>query len=140
MLKAQIVEAAVRMLDDLADDEALSLRAVAREVSIAATSVYLHFPDRDALVLAVMHHCHEDMGLSLANALAGIQAGADEVQTTLAGIGERAGNTALEELVAVLLYKGDVFGASTSVRPEGLYEAYQILCRGIGLDQPRNKA
>lgn len=90
--------------------------------------------------IVVSTHCHEDMGLSLANALAGIQAGADEVQTTLAGIGERAGNTALEELVVVLLYKSDVLGATTSIRPEGLYEAYQILCRSIGLTQPRNKA
>ena len=61
LLRAQIVDAAVRLLDELADDEALSLRAVAREVSIAATSVYLHFPDRDALVLAVMQRCNEDM-------------------------------------------------------------------------------
>lgn len=51
----------MRMLDTLADDEALSLRAVAREVSIAATSVYLHFPDRDALVLAVMQQCHHEL-------------------------------------------------------------------------------
>ncbi|GHE90170.1 TetR family transcriptional regulator [Amycolatopsis deserti] len=49
------------MLDELADDEALSLRAVARAVSIAATSVYLHFPDRDALVLAVLQRCHEQL-------------------------------------------------------------------------------
>jgi AcrR family transcriptional regulator len=59
VLREQIVDAAARMLD--ADDEALSLRAVARDVSIAATSVYLHFPDRDALVLAVMQRCHDDM-------------------------------------------------------------------------------
>jgi AcrR family transcriptional regulator len=49
------------MLDDLADDEALSMRAVAREVSIAATSVDLHFPDRDALVLAAMRRCHDEL-------------------------------------------------------------------------------
>jgi AcrR family transcriptional regulator len=61
LLRADIVEAAVRMLDELADDEALSLRAVARAVSIAATSVYLHFPDRDALVLAAMQRCHEEL-------------------------------------------------------------------------------
>jgi len=60
-LRADIVAAAVRMLEELGDDEALSLRAVAREVSIAATSVYLHFPDRDALVLAAMQRCHEDL-------------------------------------------------------------------------------
>ncbi len=61
LLREEIVTAAVRMLDELADDEALSLRAVAREVSIAATSVYLHFPDRDALVLAAMRRCHEEL-------------------------------------------------------------------------------
>ncbi|GGL12618.1 TetR family transcriptional regulator [Sphaerisporangium melleum] len=60
-LREEIIAAAMRMLDDLADDEALSLRAVAREVSIAATSVYLHFPDRDALVLAVLRRCHEEV-------------------------------------------------------------------------------
>jgi AcrR family transcriptional regulator len=61
LLREEIVTAAVRMLDELADDEALSLRAVARAVSIAATSVYLHFPDRDALVLAAMQRCHEEL-------------------------------------------------------------------------------
>ncbi|VVJ20704.1 Transcriptional regulator [Amycolatopsis camponoti] len=61
LLREEIVTAAARMLDELADDEALSLRAVAREVSIAATSVYLHFPDRDALVLAAMRRCHEEL-------------------------------------------------------------------------------
>ena len=61
LLREEIVTAAVRMLEELADDEALSLRAVAREVSIAATSVYLYFPDRDALVLAAMQRCHEEL-------------------------------------------------------------------------------
>jgi AcrR family transcriptional regulator len=61
LLREEIVTAAVAMLDELADDEALSLRAVARAVSIAATSVYLHFPDRDALVLAAMRRCHEEL-------------------------------------------------------------------------------
>src|SRR5437764_6038040 len=61
LLREEIVSAAAQMLDELADDEALSLRAVARAVSIAATSVYLHFPDRDALVLAVLQRCHEQL-------------------------------------------------------------------------------
>ena len=60
-LREEIISAAVQMLDDLADDEALSLRAVARAVSISPTSVYLYFPDRDALLLAAMQRCHEDM-------------------------------------------------------------------------------
>jgi AcrR family transcriptional regulator len=60
-LREEIISAAVQMLDELADDEALSLRAVARAVSIAATSVYLHFPARDELVLAAMWRCHEEL-------------------------------------------------------------------------------
>lgn len=61
MLREEIVETAMRMLDELADDEALSLRAVARTIGIAATSVYLHFPDRDSLVLAVAQRSHEEL-------------------------------------------------------------------------------
>nr|WP_042178509.1 pyruvate carboxyltransferase [Kibdelosporangium sp. MJ126-NF4]CEL13228.1 2-isopropylmalate synthase [Kibdelosporangium sp. MJ126-NF4]CTQ98919.1 2-isopropylmalate synthase (EC 2.3.3.13) [Kibdelosporangium sp. MJ126-NF4] len=90
--------------------------------------------------VVIATHCHEDLGLSLANALAGIQAGADEVQTCLAGIGERAGNTPLEELIAVLTYKGSAIGATTTAKPDGLYSAFQLLCSVIGLVQPRNKA
>ncbi|MGC4746975.1 LeuA family protein [Micromonospora sp. DT201] len=85
-------------------------------------------------------HCHHDFGLSLANALAGIEAGADEVQATLAGIGERAGNTPLEELAAVLAYKGEQLGVTTSLRTEQLFAAFQLLCRTVGLEAPRNKA
>lgn len=60
-LREEIVTAAVQMLAELADDEALSLRAVARAVSISPTSVYLYFQDRDALVAAAMERCHADM-------------------------------------------------------------------------------
>ncbi|WP_433223332.1 TetR/AcrR family transcriptional regulator [Dactylosporangium sp. CS-047395] len=60
-LREEIVAAAVRMLGELADDEALSLRAVARAVSISPNSVYLYFPDRDALVAAAMERCHAEM-------------------------------------------------------------------------------
>ncbi|MDL4819780.1 TetR/AcrR family transcriptional regulator [Actinomadura opuntiae] len=60
-LREEIVTTALRLLDELGDDEALSLRAVAREIGIAATSVYLHFADRDALVLAAMERSHADL-------------------------------------------------------------------------------
>jgi AcrR family transcriptional regulator len=67
-LRAEIVDAALRLLDELADDQALSLRAVAREVGIAATSVYIHFADRDALVLAALEQCYTDLMRSVDNA------------------------------------------------------------------------
>jgi AcrR family transcriptional regulator len=60
-LREEIVGTALRLLDELADDQALSLRAVAREVGIAATSVYIHFADRDALVLAALERCQRDL-------------------------------------------------------------------------------
>ena len=61
LLRDEILTAGLRMLDELGDDQALSLRAVARAVSVAATSVYLYFPDRDALVLAATQRCHEEL-------------------------------------------------------------------------------
>jgi 2-isopropylmalate synthase len=90
--------------------------------------------------ITVSTHCHDDMGLSLANALAGIEAGADQVQATVSGIGERAGNTPLEELAAVLVYKGHRFGARTSIRTEDLNDIFGLLRRTIGLEPLRNKA
>ncbi|GHG60061.1 hypothetical protein GCM10018779_27040 [Streptomyces griseocarneus] len=85
-------------------------------------------------------HCHDDFGLSTANALAGLEAGADEVQATLGGIGERAGNTALEEIAALLAYKEDHNGLRTDIDLAAMYEAYNVLRRVIRLEEPRNKA
>jgi AcrR family transcriptional regulator len=60
-LREQILDAAIRMLDELGDDEPLSMRAVAREIGVAATSVYLHFADRDELVYAALKQAHHDL-------------------------------------------------------------------------------
>lgn len=72
-LRQDIVTTALRMLDELADDQALSLRAVAREVGIAATSVYIHFADRDALVLTALERCHDDLIRDIERAEAGAE-------------------------------------------------------------------
>lgn len=89
--------------------------------------------------VALATHCHDDLGFALANAIAGIEAGATEVQCTLGGIGERAGNTALEELAAVLAYKADELGAYTTIATERLYAAFGVLCETIAMRPPRNK-
>jgi 2-isopropylmalate synthase len=93
-----------------------------------------------APAVPIATHCHDDFGLALANAIAGLQAGADGVQVTLGGIGERAGNTPLEELAALLAYKRDHFGFHTRIDTTKMYEAYTALRAVIGLDEPRNKA
>lgn len=107
-----------------------------REIARIVADVRGWIPDYVTLAI----HCHDDMGLALANALAGVQAGADQVQTTLAGIGERSGNTALEELAAVLHYKAREFGATTRIWTPGIYEAFLVLKDAINLRDLRNKA
>jgi 2-isopropylmalate synthase len=92
----------------------------------------------DGIILST--HCHDDLGLAVANTLAGIEGGADEVQVTLAGIGERAGNAAMEEVVAAVHYKGNLLGVSTDIKTERLYEVYQVLADVIGLEPQRTKA
>jgi 2-isopropylmalate synthase len=89
--------------------------------------------------VTVSVHCHNDLGLALPNALAAIEAGADEVQTTVAGIGERAGNTPMEELAAVLAYKNDRLGATTRIRTDRLFQVFQLLCTVIGPAAARHK-
>ena len=84
-------------------------------------------------------HCHNDLGLALPNALAGIESGADEVQVTLGGIGERAGNTSLEELAAILYYKKNDYEMFTNIQIEKLYGIYNLLRKFIQLEEPRNK-
>ncbi len=84
-------------------------------------------------------HCHNDLGLALANTLAAIEAGANEVQTTLCGIGERAGNLALEELIAALLVHNEHFCRETTIHAEKIYEACRRLIDMIGLPMSRQK-
>ncbi|MCO5971017.1 TetR/AcrR family transcriptional regulator [Actinoallomurus soli] len=94
-LRDEIVSATLRLLDELADDEALSMRAVAREVGVAATSVYIHFEDRDALVYAALERCHRDLvrGLDRAEAAAGDPAARLRGRLLFLGtwVGEHAG-------------------------------------------------
>jgi len=137
------------------DDEIL--RALTESaVQAGATCIILadttgcHTPDEYGALIAkirrwapppirVSTHCHNDFGLSLANALAGLHAGADEVQVTLGGIGERAGNTPLEELAALLAYKSDHLGMYTDIKLEAMYPVYNRLREVIKLEEPRNK-
>jgi len=84
-------------------------------------------------------HCHNDMGLAVANSVAGIQAGADEVQTTLCGIGERAGNTSLEELIVVLNSKVGTLHRVHDVIHHRLYDTCMTLAGFLGLELPAHK-
>jgi 2-isopropylmalate synthase len=85
-------------------------------------------------------HCHDDLGLALANTLAGIDAGARQVECTINGIGERAGNTALEEVVMAMRVRPDQVAYETAVDAKMLYAASQQLSRTISFGPQPNKA
>ena len=85
-------------------------------------------------------HCHNDLGLAVANSIAAVQAGARQVECTINGIGERAGNASLEELVMVLKVRREVLGFDTGVRPELLAPTSTQLSTLTGVWPQPNKA
>lgn len=95
-------------------------------------------PVSDKAIFSV--HCHDDLGLSVSNTLAALGAGARQAEVTLCGIGERAGNTALEEVVMALNVRKDLFHLETNIVKEQLFPACRLLSMIIGKPIPANKA
>lgn len=85
-------------------------------------------------------HCHDDLGLAVANSLAAVQAGARQLELTINGIGERAGNAALEEVVVLLNVRQATLGVKTNVRLETLYATSRMLTEITGAQVAPNKA
>ncbi len=85
-------------------------------------------------------HCHNDLGLATANTLAALRAGARQVEVTLCGIGERAGNAALEEVVMALHVRESYYGLTTGIKRELIYPACRLLSMIIGMPIPAYKA
>ncbi len=95
-------------------------------------------PGMDQVILST--HTHDDLGMAVANTLAGIRGGAHQVECTINGIGERAGNAALEEIAMAVRVRADVLPVRTDIRTEELYPASQLLTRLTGVAVQRNKA
>ena len=85
-------------------------------------------------------HCHNDLGMAVANSLAGIAAGARQVEGTINGIGERAGNAALEEVVMALRTRQDVFHVDTGIDSREFYRTSRLVSKELGMAIPANKA
>jgi 2-isopropylmalate synthase len=85
-------------------------------------------------------HCHNDLGLGVANSLAAIRAGATQIECTVNGIGERAGNAAMEEIVMALATRKDVYGAATGIVTTEIMRASKLLSRITGVKVQPNKA
>jgi 2-isopropylmalate synthase len=94
-------------------------------------------PELESVELSV--HCHNDLGLAVANSLAGVGAGATQVECTVNGIGERAGNASLEEVVMALRVRADAFAAETGVEPAYIREASSLVSELTGYPVGPNK-
>lgn len=90
--------------------------------------------------IVIATHCHDDLGLAVANSLSGVRAGARQVECTINGIGERAGNASLEEVVMALRTRADRFAASTRIVTQELGRASRLVARTTGMRVPANKA
>ena len=112
--------------------------AVPQEFGGIISSLKSRVPNIDKAVLSV--HCHNDLGLAVANSLAAILAGAGQVECTINGIGERAGNAALEEIVMNLDTRKDVFGVTTGVNTKEIHRASRLVSDVTGLVVQANKA
>jgi 2-isopropylmalate synthase len=95
-------------------------------------------PDSDKAVFSV--HCHDDLGMSVANSLAGVRAGARQIECTINGIGERAGNTALEEVVMAMRVRNDVLPYWTNVDATMLTRASKLVAAATSFPVQYNKA
>ena len=90
--------------------------------------------------VTVAVHCHNDLGMATANALAGVKAGARQVECTINGIGERAGNTSLEEVVMAIRQRGDILGVCTGVNTREIMRASRLVSTITGIRVQPNKA
>ncbi len=88
----------------------------------------------------VSTHCHDDLGMAVANTLAGVKAGARQVECTVNGLGERAGNASLEEVVMALQTRQAFYGIHTGVNTREISRSSQIVAEATGVHMPCNKA
>jgi len=112
--------------------------AIPQEFAELVRYIRAHTPNIGKAVFSV--HCHNDLGLATSNTLAAIQAGARQAEVTINGIGERAGNTSLEEVVMALHTRGDFLAAGTGIRTEFIHPTSRLVSMITGMLVQANKA
>ena len=95
-------------------------------------------PASNDIMLSI--HCHNDLGVAVANSLSAMQAGCDQIECTINGIGERAGNASLEEIVMALKMREDVYEVETGINTEELWSTSRLVSNLTGIEVQRNKA
>jgi 2-isopropylmalate synthase len=112
--------------------------AVPEEYGALITMLKTRVPNMDQAVLST--HCHNDLGLGVANSLAGVMAGARQVECTINGLGERAGNAAMEEIVMALKTRSDAMAFETSIDTTQIARASKLVSTTTGFPVQYNKA
>jgi len=112
--------------------------AAPEEFSNLIRLIKTNVPNIDKAVLSV--HCHNDLGLAVANSLAAAMAGADQIECTINGLGERAGNAALEEIVMNIFTRQEYYGMTTRIDTTQLYQASKKVTKATGVRTQPNKA
>jgi len=112
--------------------------AVPEEYGAMFTKVREYLGDPDGVMLSA--HCHDDLGMAVANSLAAVRAGVRQIECTINGIGERAGNASLEEVVVALAVRKESFGVTTGIRLEELFPTSRMLTEITGAQVAPNKA
>ncbi len=112
--------------------------AIPNEFGQFIKDIFEHVPNIHKARVSV--HCHNDLGLAVANSLAAVQAGARQIETCINGIGERAGNAALEEVVMAMKTRRDFLGVETGIRTPELYRTSRLVSDLTGMSVQPNKA
>ena len=111
---------------------------IPREYGALIAELVRSVPGVEKVVLST--HCHNDLGLATANALAGVLNGARQIECTINGLGERAGNTSLEEVVMAIKTRRDLFGVDTTINTQEIYRTSRLVSRLMGIPVQPNKA
>ncbi|QLL40992.1 2-isopropylmalate synthase (plasmid) [Buchnera aphidicola (Aphis craccivore)] len=111
---------------------------VPNELSSIIKNLFQRVPNIDKSIISV--HCHNDLGMAVGNSISAIQAGARQIEGTINGIGERAGNTALEEVIMAIKVRQDILKVSTNIKHKEIYRTSKIISQICNMPIPPNKA
>jgi 2-isopropylmalate synthase len=112
--------------------------AVPEEFGALINNIFKRVPNIHLTTVSV--HCHDDLGLAVSNSLAAIRAGARQVEGTINGIGERAGNASLEEIIMAIKTRQDFFPFETGINTRQIYKTSRLVSKLTGFVVPANKA
>jgi 2-isopropylmalate synthase len=135
---AEVVEAAIEAGATTVNIPDTVGYAVPSQYAAAISHLKKNVRGIDNVVISV--HCHNDLGMAVANSLSAVMEGARQVECTINGIGERAGNASLEEIVMAVRTRGDYFGVATGINSRKLYPTSRLVSHVTGLQVQRNKA